>query len=376
MFARTPGGVALFAALGRHWLGVRHLPSCERLSRHFPRQQPGGGDTPGVAMAPVAFAGAIIPGVARFIVVLSAHADVFGVGITVVVGSMLVPPSCATTGCIVPGGGAAGICGVESGKAAPLLGGPPGVELHVVAEELPIGLIGAMLPVVVTRIGGIVPNGETEVIAAAGAIVDDVVIVVVPSIDVLLGTDDDIGTGTGVKEGCGTDGKAGGGGAGMVEPAKTVAADVSGCWENVSGATALPVVGEVLGGSAEIVGAADTDGIVAAVPAIADMEATGTGDVPGAIWPVGEAQVTTVPGVAASEAGGTGASVVSGAPGSVVAENGLGPLSGEVRIVPGVDESPIAVVPMVETCARLASHPPSRATATSSKRRIRFSAQI
>src|SRR5882724_7758395 len=144
--------------------------------RAFPYQQPDGDDTPGVAVAPVAFAGAIIPGLARFIVMLSAHADVFGVGITVVVGSILVPPSCATTGCIVPGGGSAGICGVESGKAAPLLGGPPGVELHIVAEELPIGVIGAMLPVVVTRTGGIVPNGEAEVIAAAGVIVDNVVI--------------------------------------------------------------------------------------------------------------------------------------------------------------------------------------------------------
>jgi hypothetical protein len=46
----------------------------------------------------VALAGAIVPGVARFIVTLSAQADVFGVGITVVVGSMLVPASTATVG--------------------------------------------------------------------------------------------------------------------------------------------------------------------------------------------------------------------------------------------------------------------------------------
>ena len=60
------------------------------------RQQPAG-DTPGVAAAPVALAGAIVPGVARFIVVPSAHADVFGVGITATAGSILVPPSCATS---------------------------------------------------------------------------------------------------------------------------------------------------------------------------------------------------------------------------------------------------------------------------------------
>jgi len=64
------------------------------------RQQPdGGGDTPGVAAAPVALAGAIVPGgVVRFIVMLSAQADVFGVGITPVAGSMLVSASTATVG--------------------------------------------------------------------------------------------------------------------------------------------------------------------------------------------------------------------------------------------------------------------------------------
>jgi hypothetical protein len=62
------------------------------------RQQPEGDDTPGVAAAPVALAGAIVPGVARFIVMPSAQADVFGVGITIIVGSMLVPPSSATAG--------------------------------------------------------------------------------------------------------------------------------------------------------------------------------------------------------------------------------------------------------------------------------------
>jgi hypothetical protein len=61
------------------------------------RQQPGG-DTPGVAAAPVALAAATTPGVARFIVMLSAHADVFGVGITGIAGSMLVPPSCVMSG--------------------------------------------------------------------------------------------------------------------------------------------------------------------------------------------------------------------------------------------------------------------------------------
>ena len=70
------------------------------LGRLVFRQQPDGdaGDTPGVAAAPVALAGVIVLGVATFIVVLSAHADVFGVGTTVIVGSMLVPPIAAISG--------------------------------------------------------------------------------------------------------------------------------------------------------------------------------------------------------------------------------------------------------------------------------------
>ena len=68
---------------------------CSRIRfKDWTGQQPDG-DTPGVAAAPVALAGAVVPGVVRFIVMLSAHADVFGVGITAPVGSMLVPPSCA-----------------------------------------------------------------------------------------------------------------------------------------------------------------------------------------------------------------------------------------------------------------------------------------
>jgi hypothetical protein len=56
-------------------------------------QQPDGGETPGVAVAPVALAGAIMPGIARLIVTSPLHAAEFGVGTTVRFGSMLVPPS-------------------------------------------------------------------------------------------------------------------------------------------------------------------------------------------------------------------------------------------------------------------------------------------
>jgi hypothetical protein len=88
------------------------------------------------------------------------------------------------------------------------------------------------------------------------------------------------------------------------------------------------------------------------------------------ICPVGVEQVTTVPGVVGSEASGTGASVVTEVPGCVVAENGLGPLSGDVTIAPGVDERPMAVLPMVETCARQAVQPASMMAVVNSKRRI------
>ncbi|WP_256807701.1 hypothetical protein [Bradyrhizobium sp. Bra64] len=68
------------------------------------------------------------------------------------------------------------------------------------------------------------------------------------------------------------------------------------------------------------------------------------------------AQFTLVPGSVGSSANGGEASVVAGAPGMVAAENrlvnGLGPASGDDTIAPGVVGIAMAVVPMVETCAR------------------------
>src|ERR1700676_8517 len=122
---------------------------------------------------------------------------------------------------------------------------------------------------------------------------------------------------------------------------------------------------EGVAGTSDTVGAAETDDAGPVVLPIAD-----TVGVPGAICPVGVEQVTTVPGVVGSEASGTGASVVSGAPCCIVAEDGLGPLSGDVTIVPGVDDRPMAVLPMVETWARQALQPASRMAVVNSKRRI------
>ena len=302
-----------------------------RQEASFSRQQPEGdiGDTPGVAAAPVALAGLIVPGVARFIVTLSAQADVFGVGITIIVGSMLVLTSCVIAGWMVPGGGLDGIAGVESGKAALLVGGPPGMELHTMVDELPSGVVGEAFPVLVpTTSVGMVPNGAPALVAVDGSVVAVLpvtgvetvfCIVDVDGASVLLIVDmeDVAGVGPAV---------AGVDDAGIVVPGIVDRNEVAGVAESKSGAVVPTVVDvEEVAGTANTVGAAETDGIVPVVPPIADKEVTGTAGVPGAICPVGVEQVTTVPGVVGSEASGTGASVVSGAPGWVVAENGLGP---------------------------------------------------
>jgi hypothetical protein len=199
----------------------------------------------------------------------------------------------------VPGGGLLGSSGVESGRAAPLVGGPPDVELHTVVDELPSADTGDMIPIVLLTIDvAMVPNGVAGIIA-----VDDIVVV------------DGVGTGAAVMAGGGGDGAAGGGGAGTVEPGNVDRNDVAGCADSVSiGAVVLFADVEEVAG-ADIVVTAETDGIVPIVPPSADMEITGTAAVPGAICPVGVEQVTTVPGVVGLDARGTGANVVSGVPG-------------------------------------------------------------
>lgn len=97
-FERTTGAVLRVATLIAPLWVERDLAFLPKGISGLPHQQPDGGDTPGVAVAPVAFAGAIIPGIARFIVILSAHADVFGVGTVVMVGSILVLPSSVMSG--------------------------------------------------------------------------------------------------------------------------------------------------------------------------------------------------------------------------------------------------------------------------------------
>jgi hypothetical protein len=227
-----------------------------------------------------------------------------------------------------------------------------------------------MVPVVLPMINvGMVPNAVPGII-----VVDGIIVAVLPTMEVeaVLGTVDGVATDVAVT--AGGDAASGDDATGTVEPGKSVINDVAGVADSKTGAVELAVVdmGEVAG-TVGIVGAAvvaDVKGVVPIAPPVANMEVTGTVGVPGAICPVGVAQVTTVPGVVGSEASGTGASVVSGKFGWVVAENGLGPLSGDVTIVAGVVGSPMAVLPMVETCARPALQPPSKIAVVNSKRRI------
>jgi hypothetical protein len=231
------------------------------------------------------------------------------------------------------------------------------MELHTTVDELPSGVVGEMFPVVVMPVGaGMAPNDT------GGVIMD---------VETVFGTVDGAGTGIAAMTGDGRGGGAGGCGAGMVEPGKSDVDDVAGCADSVRyGVAVLPLAdADEIAGTTNV-GVADIDGIGPVAPPIADVDVTGTAGVPGVICPVGVEQVTTVPGVVGSEASGSGASVVSGAPGWVVAENGLGPLSGDVTIAPGVDESPMAVVPMVETCARQALVPNSSVAIVNSKRCI------
>jgi len=216
-----------------------------------------------------------------------------------------------------------GTSGVESGKAAPLVGGPPGIVLHTVVDGLPSEDTADTVPVVLPTNGvGIVPNAIPGII-----VVDGIIVAVLPTMDVeaVVGTIDGVGVDVAVAAGSAAvavrDDATG-----IVVPKISVANDVAGVADSNSGAVELAVAAArdaaVSGG---VVAAAGVEGVVPIVPPVADMEITGTDGVPGAICPVGAAQVTTVPGVVGSEASGTGASVVPGEFGWVVAENGLGP---------------------------------------------------
>ena len=266
-----------------------------------------------------------------------------------------------------------------------MVGGPPGVELHTTFDGLPNGEVGDTVPVVLpAKNVGIVPNAAPGIIAVDGIIV---AVRPVKDVETAPGTVDGVSADVApttravdVNGAATVEPDSGDDASGTVEPGKSVINDEAGVADSKIGAVELAAVDvaetDGIVGIAGAADAADAKGVVTAPPPVADMEITGTAAVPGAICPVGVAQVTTVPGVVGSEAIGTGASVVPGEFGWVVAENGPGPLSGDVTIVAGIVGSPIAVVPMVETCAEAALQPASNTAVVNSKRRIVISLSL
>jgi hypothetical protein len=285
-------------------------------------------------VAPVALAGAIMPGLARFIDTPSLHAAELGVGTTERVGSILVLPSSVIAGWIVPGGGPAGISGVESGNVAPLIEEVAVVEIHPLANvEPPSGVIGAMVPVALPLMGmGVVADGASGigvvaiVLATAGAV---------------------IAPATADVEGPVTGGGTGIGGAVTTPRAAVVVVG----W----------IVTAAAAGSGAIApGAVIVPRATAEVNAVVAVTGTGLGVIVVVCANDGE-QLMLVPAMVGSSASGTGARVVTGAPGIVAAEKGLGPVRGDDTIAPGVDGIPMAVVPMVDTCAAQGLPPSSNA---------------
>jgi hypothetical protein len=270
-----------------------------------------------VAAAPVAFAGGIMAGLARFIETLSLHAAEFGVGMTLIAGSIAVLARSSTGDGIAPGGGFAGISPIASGKAAELISAFPGDDVHEPApERLPSGGAAEMVPVVLP-LGALTidtgcAGGNCSVWLASEVIVVGVDIVAL-----------DIGmevTPTGL---------------GLVS--RVVPAIVG----------ALPSSGVVVVTTCaiEVAGVAETAVVAEATDSWDGDTATTSGE-----------QLTLVPGSVGFCANGGAASVVAGAPGTVKGENrltnGLGPLSGDETIAPGVVGTPNSVVPTVDICAR------------------------
>jgi hypothetical protein len=277
----------------------------------------------------------------------SVHDAEFGVGIADVAGSMLVSPSAATTGCIVPGAGPDGMAGVESGRVAPLIEDVAVLALQPVGVEFPSAVIGTIVPVALPfpGVNGVVTGGASGIVVVVAGVPIAAVLAAVVAISVDSGAAV-TGGGTGIG--------------GAVTSPSTAAETVDvavievGCAAIVMGPPMVPSAGG--------------DAIVAAVGV------TATGAVAGnaVVADAGSVeQLMLVPGVVGSSASGSGASVVSGVPAWVAAENGLGPLRGDDTIAPGVDGIPIAVVPMVETCATQAVPPSNSAAVAKSKRRIK-----
>lgn len=141
------------------------------------------------------------------------------------------------------------------------------------------------------------------------------------------------------------------GGAGVIVPVPLLAAELTTATGmavgNVAKMLVLVVVGVVVTPVALVpaIGGVGTTTVFALVALITEGDCS----------TVAGEQLMFVPGNVGSCANGVGARVVAGAPGTVAdentLENGLGPVSGDDTIAPGVVGIPSEVVPMVDTCA-------------------------
>jgi hypothetical protein len=150
---------------------------------------------------------------------------------------------------------------------------------------------------------------------------------------------------------------------GMVAPAPDVDGVVLIALVALAPAVGMPIV-------VAVVGLVATVGLVDR-PVLADVTLITDGDV--ACRAAGE-QFTLVPARVGLSAKGRGARVVAGAPGTVAAEKGLGPVRGDETIAPGVVGIPMAVVPMVEVCAT--QLPPPIRSAAITLCRVRMSNRL
>jgi hypothetical protein len=247
-------------------------------------------------------------GLETSIELLSLHAAEFGVGMMAIPWLMLVLSSSVTGDWSVPGGGLAAMSGVESGNAEASVSAIAGADVHEPAcVELPSGAGAGTVPVALAL------RDPRTTAGTVGSRIGGVVVLVTAVF-------------------------------GIVGVAAVVV------MPGLNAGIALPAV--VVLANAAIEGVTpNTDGEIARA---AEGE-----------------QFTLVPAIVGSCASGTGARVVTGAFGSVAAEKklekGLGPFRGEETMAPGVVGRPIAVVPIVETCARQLPLPSRSAISTYSR---------
>jgi hypothetical protein len=256
----------------------------------------------------VAFAGAIMSGLATSIELLSLHAAEFGVGMMAIPWLMLVLSSSVTGDWSAPGGGLAGMSGVESGNAEASVSAIAGADVHEPAwVELPSGAGAGTVPVALAL------RDPSTTAGTVGGRIDEEVVLVTAVFGI-------------------------------------VGVDAVVIMLGLNAAIALPAV------------------VVLANAAIEGVTPSTDGEI--ACAAEGE-QFTLVPAIVGSCASGTGAKVVTGVFCSVAAEKklekGLGPFRGDETMAPGVVGRPIAVVPIVETCARQLPLPSRRANSAYSR---------